>query len=296
MHTEPLTYVFIHGAWHGAATWDRIVPLMEDKGHRCVTLDLPGAGSKARKPASFFSRPIDRAAFAAEPSPNAGVTQAERTAAVLEVVRAAAGQSGSGQSGSGKVVVVGHSMGGVTLSAVAEAEPDLLQAAVYLAAFMLPPGMPAIELILHPRMASALVPPLLAADPNGVGALRIDTMSDDPDYSATLKAAFYGDVEDAQVATFRQTLHCDEPTQVVLQQTQVTRARFGRVARHYIICSEDMAMVPQGPEIIIPAVDDAMGNLTRVHTMATSHSPFLSQPEALADLLNEIGLATAVRQ
>lgn len=36
---------------------------------------------------------------------------------------------------------------------------------------------------------------------------------------------------------------------------------------------------------MIAAVDGAGGGGTRQHTLATSHSPVYSQPEALADLL-----------
>ena len=68
-------------------------------------IDLPGSGTNAASPVSFSARPFDPAAFATEPSPNAGVTQEDRTAAAIEAVKAAAAQ------GNGKVVLAGHSLG-----------------------------------------------------------------------------------------------------------------------------------------------------------------------------------------
>ena len=38
------TFVLVHGAWHGAWCWEKVVPLLEGAGHEVVTLDLPGHG------------------------------------------------------------------------------------------------------------------------------------------------------------------------------------------------------------------------------------------------------------
>ncbi|MEU8347139.1 alpha/beta fold hydrolase [Spirillospora sp. NPDC048832] len=36
------TFVLVHGAWHGPWAWDRVVPLLEDAGHRTINVDLHG--------------------------------------------------------------------------------------------------------------------------------------------------------------------------------------------------------------------------------------------------------------
>lgn len=126
MSKSNAAFVFVHGAWHNHATWDRVVPILNGLGFATETLDLPGAGVNARAPASFRRRPFDAAAFASEPSPNAGVTQEERTDAVIAAVEKAA------DAGNGKVVLVGHSLGGLTISDVAERIPTKLHALVYL--------------------------------------------------------------------------------------------------------------------------------------------------------------------
>lgn len=275
-------FVFVHGAWHSGATWAKVAPLLEAVGHSVFSPDLPGAGKHAKSPSALDADPFNPVAFATEPSPNARVTQEERTAAILETVKAAA------KAGNGKVVLVGHSLGGLTVSPVAEAAPELIHAAVFLTAFMLPPGMPAIAMIQHETMAEALVPGLFQADPEKVGALRLNPKSTDPDYVAGLKQAFYGDVDDAKINGFIKTLHSDEPVGVALVPSGITRENFGTLPRHYIRCASDRAITPDGQNVMIGAVDAAMGNRTNCHDLTSSHSPFLSQPEELAGILLEI--------
>ena len=35
------TFVLVHGAWHGAWCWQRLLPELDDLGHHAVTVDLP---------------------------------------------------------------------------------------------------------------------------------------------------------------------------------------------------------------------------------------------------------------
>lgn len=274
--------VLVHGAWHDHHTWDAVVPRLEAGGLRVKAVDLPGAGAAAPRPASFSERPLDPAAFGTEPSPNAGVTQEERTGAVIDAVRQLNAETG------GKAVVVGHSLGGLTVSAVVEEIADEVSAAVYLTAFMLPPGMLAVQMIQHELMAEALVPSLFMADPEQVGALRIDTGSTDPAYKARVKEAFYADLAEDQFEEALRHLHPDEPVQVAAVPSGVSSERFGRVARHYIECAEDRAITQAGQQEMVRLMDEALGSNTTVHHLNTSHSPFHSQPDALASLISGI--------
>jgi pimeloyl-ACP methyl ester carboxylesterase len=271
-------FVLVHGAWHGAATWSGVSPRLEARGHVAHALDLPGAGANAKLPSSYHRRPLDAAAFASEPSPNAGVTQEDRTRAVIAAIEAVRRQTGA------PVVLVGHSLGGATVTAVAEAIPDQLHAIVYLCAFMLPPGMPVIAMVQNPIM-EPLVPSLFLANPAEVGALRIDMRSEDSGYRDRIKLAFYGDAGPAEFAGILGQLHCDEPAAPALTPSAMTQERFGRVPRHYFRCLEDRAISIAGQDFMIAAVDAAMGNRTATRTFAASHGPYVSQPDALAEAL-----------
>ena len=282
MSATKAVFVLVHGGWHNHSAWDRVASILEANGFTALTLDLPGAGANAIAPTSLGLRPFDPAAFAAERSPVAGVTQEERTQAVVALVKEAA------SIGEGKVILVGHSAGGMTISAVAEEVPNLLLAVVYLAGFLVPNGMPLLAMLQHESMSSALAPSLFVGDPVAIGATRIHAGSTDGAYRSLLKASFYGDVPEAEFAHAASQLHCDESNAGALAPSQITRGRFGTVARHYIRCTQDRAVPLTGQDHMIATVDNAIGGTTRTHTLESSHSPFLSQPAALSKILIDI--------
>ncbi|MDQ0468460.1 alpha/beta fold hydrolase [Labrys wisconsinensis] len=290
MSAPKAAFVLVHGAWHNHSTWDRVTPILEAHGFAALTLDLPGAGVHAIAPTSLGRRPFDPAAFAAERSPVAGITQEERTQPVVALVRQAA------SLGDGKVVLVGHSAGGMTISAVAEQVPNLLHAVVYLAGFMVPNGMTLLELLPHETMSSALAPGLFVGDSAAIGATRIHAGSTDEAYRSLLRASFYGDVPDADFAHMASQLHCDESNAGALAPSAITPERFGRVQRHYIRCTQDRAVPLAGQDHMIASVDGTIGGKTTTHTLDSSHSPFLSQPAALSRILIDIGVRSPVER
>ncbi len=38
------TYILIHGSWHGAWCWHKVIPLLEASGHKVIAPDLPAHG------------------------------------------------------------------------------------------------------------------------------------------------------------------------------------------------------------------------------------------------------------
>ena len=104
------TYVLIHGSWHGAWCWYKIIPLLEQAGHKTIALDLPGHGRDwtAARDVSMQSY-VDSVCkiLDAQPEP---------------------------------VILVGHSRGGIVISQTAEYRPEKIQTLVYLAACLIPNG------------------------------------------------------------------------------------------------------------------------------------------------------------
>jgi pimeloyl-ACP methyl ester carboxylesterase len=290
MSKSKAAFVLVHGGWHNHSAWDKVTPILEAQGFSVLTPDLPGAGANAIAPSSLSRRPFDPAAFAAERSPMAGVTQEERTQAVVASVDEAAALS------DGKVVLVGHSAGGMTISAVAERVPNLLIAIVYLAGFMVPNGMTLLAMLQHEAMSSALSLGLFVGDPIAIGATRINPRSTDETYRSLLKASFYGDVSERDFAQAASQLHCDESNAGALSPSEITSGKFGTVRRHYIRCTEDRAVPLTGQDHMIAKIDDAIGGKTMTHTLNSSHSPFLSQPAALSKILIDIGVQSLAKQ
>lgn len=273
-HSNKPAFVLVQGGWHNRESWRQLMSELDGRGHASVATDLPGAGTD--------QPPLDPAVLGTEPSAVAGVTHAERTEAVVGAVREAAGK------GNGQVVLVGHSLGGATVSAVAEHVPDELKAIVYLAGLMAPDGMSAGELMGHEAMAGSEVMSMLVADPEVVGALRIDAGSSDPDYIALVRSALYGDLTDQQFEMARLCIHNDESAVLLAEPLNITVERFGTVDRHYIKCTNDRAIPPDAQDLMIRLVDAEMPTTTTVHTIDTSHNAAFSDPGGVADILSSI--------
>ena len=91
-------------------------------------------------------------------------------------------------------------------------------------------------------------------------------------------------------ATPISNVSCDEPAAVVVEPSPISATGFGRQPRYYIRCTQDRAIPLAGQDFMIDAVDAALGGETQVMTLDSSHSPFLSQPQTLADSLARIAL------
>ncbi|MBX5466919.1 MAG: alpha/beta fold hydrolase [Firmicutes bacterium] len=128
-------FLLIHGAWHGAWCWEKVVPLLEAKGHRAWAIDLPGHG--------------------ADPTPPGEVT----LKAYTDRIGAALAEWG------GPAILVGHSMGGVPIAQSAEQWPERVEALVYLTAFLLQDGQRMAD--VRPSAPGAPPPPYLEVSADG---------------------------------------------------------------------------------------------------------------------------------
>lgn len=103
-----MTFVLVHGAFHGAWCWDRVRPLLERAGHEVVAPTLTGLGERAD-----------------ELSPDVGLSTH-----VDDVVRSLE------EGDLADVVLVGHSYAGMILPGVAVQVPARIAHLVYLDAFV----------------------------------------------------------------------------------------------------------------------------------------------------------------
>jgi pimeloyl-ACP methyl ester carboxylesterase len=268
--------VLLHGAWHGSWGWATLTPHLVAAGRRVLAVDMSGHGLDARLPASATARPFDREAFASEPSPVADVTldtAAERLVGQLRAL---------GEP----VVLVGHSMGGTVVTAAAARAPELVEALVYVCAFMPASGVPAASYIRSPENEGERVAELAAADPAVVGALRLDVSSPDPAYRAGIKTAFYTDVPDAVFDASLRLLSTDFPMAIAAGATELTPDGWGSIPRTYVVCTLDEAIREPLQRRFVAEADAAFpGNPTRVVELATAHSPFLTMPAQLAEAI-----------
>ncbi|GAA3389464.1 alpha/beta fold hydrolase [Cryptosporangium minutisporangium] len=281
MSGDPAPLLLLHGFWHGSWCWSEVLPRLAAAGRRAAAVDMAGHGLRARRPAFARRSPADAQAQATEVSPVADVDLDHAGDLLIAQIQ----QLGGGRP----VVVVAHSAGGFVLTRAAQQAPELIAHAVYLAAFMPASGVPGIAYIQSPENAGELIGPSLRADPAAVGALRLDTSSSDADYQAQLRQAFYGDVDPDAADAAIGLLSPDAPAAIVTATTTLTSDGWGSVPRTYVTCEQDMAIRPTLQRRFIAEADAAYpGNPTTVVALDASHSPFLSMPERVADLVRTV--------
>ncbi|GHJ36624.1 alpha/beta fold hydrolase [Streptomyces sp. TS71-3] len=274
MHpTTPV--VLVHGFWHGSWCWSLVSEELASRGVASVAVDLDGHGLKSCSPRSRWQRPFDSAAFSEEPSPVAGITASSAATSLVEQVR----RIGGGRP----CLVVAHSAGGTVATAAAEQAPELFAELMYVAAFAPVGGKSQAEYTFLPENAGEMVVGGLSADPLSVGALRYD--AGDGDRRAAIREAFYNDVDDATAEAAISLLTADAPARVGFEQIRVTAERFGAVPHSYVVCSRDNAIRPALQRLMIRDVDAVSGEPTEVVEIDSSHSPFLSQPGVLAEVI-----------
>jgi hypothetical protein len=141
-------------------------------------------------------------------------------------------------------------------------------------------GQPAGMYIGLPECAGSMVADLHPADPAVIGAARIDT--GDRDRHAAIRETFYGDVDDITANAAIGLLSPDAPVGIPLEAFTVTPGRFGAIPHTYVTCAKDNAIPIALQRRFVEEIDAISSMPTAVVELDSSHSPFLSQPTALA--------------
>ena len=235
------TFVLVHGASHGSWCWDKVVPLLNAQGHEAIAVDLPGN--------TYGEFDVPHSEITLE-------TYAQHVCEVLDEIDE-------------PVVLVGHSLGGLTITQTAEYRPGKISSLVYLTAVLIGPGEARV--------------PLESRDPESIRkALHregISAVSDDLNTvtydEESVRNLFYNDCSDDDVA-WAQSMLAPQPASPLIDLMQTTEENFGRVPRVYIECLKDQAFSPEFQKQMYTKMP-----CQRVMTLDTGHSSFLSAPEAL---------------
>jgi pimeloyl-ACP methyl ester carboxylesterase len=265
----------VHGFWHGSWCWSTVAEQLAARGIPSVPVDLEGHGLRGPTPRARWTRPFDAAAFATEPSPVAAVTASSSAATLVRQLRAI----GAGQP----CLVVAHSMGGVVASLAAELAPELVAGLVYVAAYTPVNGLPAAFYNACPENTGEKVNRLITGDPAVVGAVRIDT--GDPDRRDQIKETLYNDVDDGTASAATALLSTDGPLGIPIEDLNVTERRFGSIPHTYVVCRQDNVLPIALQHLFIKEIDAVSTIPAIVTELDSSHSPFLSQPAALVEVI-----------
>ncbi len=224
----------VHGHWHGAWCWQRLIPKLEERGHQAVAMDLP-------------CETLD-----------AGCARnAEVVAAAL------AGHDDD-------LLLVGHSAGGLTIPIVAGAVP--VRRLIFIAALL-----PAVGYSLAQQFAAdpEIIDPAFAFTDDGDGFCSIDP--------ALAPGYFYNDCTEADAGWATARLRRQTMTTI----TEITPLQaWPDVPCTYIVTGRDRVITTSWQRRA--AHERLAANVAEFPS--SGHSPFLSRPAKLADVLSQIAV------
>lgn len=168
------------------------------------------------------------------------------------------------------VILVGHSMGGAAISAAAELQPVGLQRLIYVCAFL-------------PRTGDSVMSLAAMANENSP-QVQLDVSQDGLAATVTPPSIIDNFMHDCDVSVIVRNAQKfqAQALQPLNARIQLSATGFGQYPRDYIVCSEDRAVSADLQRLMLEATP-----CKRVAVLSSSHSPYASQPEALADLLHE---------
>lgn len=231
------SFVLVHGGCHAGWCWERVLGPLRAAGHDARAVDLPGR-------AGDDPRAADLAGYV-------------RT--VVEAIDAA------GEP----VVLVAHSMGGVTCGQVAEERTDDIATLIYVSAVV-------------PGAGEAGFPCFQTAGPESVLLQEGGIVFSADGALATIpaqaaRAAFYEGCADEDAAWAIERLE-PEPVAPLMEPLRLGSG-FACVDKHYIGATEDRAVPPEAQR---RWAERAGASFTAIES---DHSPFLSAVDPLVAML-----------
>ncbi len=235
------TFVLVHGAWQAPYVWTDVKTKLEKNGHTVILVQLPAHGDDSTLPAN--------------------TTMDSYRDKVVNAINAV----------NDNVVLVGHSMGGVVVTEVAEKIPGKIEKLVYIGAFVPANGQSLLDLALTDSQSQLGVSLLPSAD-----QLTLDVKHEN------IISIFCQDAPTDQQQLVLNKYRA-EPAVPFTNKVALTEANYGSVNKYYIHTAQDHAI---GAELQKSMVAGA--KITNEYSLNTGHSPFLSAPDDVAHLFMEI--------
>lgn len=277
------TFVLVPGAGATSFLWNPVVAELALRGHRALPVELPGHGFDTVFPPGYDC-PQDTAALASMPSPVAELLLRDYVEHTLAIVRRAAEH--------GPVVLVGHSMGGSTVTGVANAAPELLAHIVYVCAYCCV-ELPSVA-AYAPRPAdddilSIARKTVWIGDPRKTGTAR--TNPRDGGVVTIQHELLMADLDPVLApAVLNYALQPDESMRVMLADASVDRETWPRIPRTYVRTTADRVLPISLQDKMIGEADAlSPGSPFAVHTIDASHFVPLTQAAAVAEILAALG-------
>lgn len=247
--------ILIHGAWNRGACYDAVVPLLAARGYRVHAPDLTGHA------------PGDGGHLSV-------VDMAHYTRPVADILQAAEGRS----------ILVGHSMGGSSISWLAQHHPDRIAGLVYLTAFLTAPGVAPETFVLpgEPNRGTPDALDLVRPVDDGRG-LQADFTRPE-----RFRAVFMGDCPDDAMPPADQFVQTQ--TTIPFGTPNPMDDRALAIPRLYIEALDDVAI----PIAVQRQMQAEFPGPVAVVSLPASHAPYYSMPERLAGAIADFADAPVV--
>ncbi|KAG6552257.1 hypothetical protein Mapa_006107 [Marchantia paleacea] len=244
------TFVLVHGAGMGGWCWFKIMSELKQQGFDAVAIDLAAAGI----------HPADA---------NSVTTIAQLAQPLVDFVANFSDQN--------NLILVGHSMGGISISRAMELYPEKVQLAVYVAAVM-------------PLDGDNFYQTLTKESQNAKND-QITLVFTSPD-SAIPTSGFLKQENIKKVLLNRSPPEDVELVKLLyrpvafgptLDTIHLTPERYGVVEKHYIKLLDDFGFFPRDQQHNIDRNSEGLGS--NVYTIDSDHAVQLSHPKTLTDML-----------
>lgn len=280
------TFVFVGGNSAPSFFWTPVVRALSLLGHRAHPVEMPWHGLDAEFTMAY-QEPQDRTALHAQSSRIAKLTLADYAAAVVEVLRAVHRH--------GPVVLVGHSLGGTSVTLAANAAPELIDRIVYVSAICCTARKSALDYVLGPENQGSLglagnLPANELSEPATSNITHTNWRTGDRGYLDASRKATMAEASESQYLAALN--FCNQPIEnaaISLEDARGNPKTWGTVPRSYIRLTADRFNTPSNQDKMIADADAATpGNRFDVHDLDSSHNGFILDPTKLAAILDQL--------
>ena len=232
-------YLLVHGAWQGSGCWEKVASKLQAAGHFIITPELPWDNYIDKDDRYPFNVCIDH---------------------LVETIQDYE-----------SIIAVGHSIGGIFISQLAEAIPDRIVSLVFISGFLIPDGQCANDTasLMSDSLASRNMS--LSKDKNNIVLSK-----------KVLRDALYNDISDEDYL-FAEEQYCDQPLWTFQTPVSLTESRFGGIPKFYIECLKDNAIPVSAQRVM-----QESWKCQKTYSLNCSHSPFYSMPDELAGILEKL--------
>lgn len=248
--------VLVHGEGFGAWCWYKVIPHLEEVGLQPVALDLRGCG-------------IDHT------DTNSITTLADYTKPLIDYLEKLSEDE--------KVILVGHSCGGASVSYVMEHYPEKIAKAVFVSATMIMDGQRPFDVFAEElQLASAEV---------FMKESQLLLYGNGRDKSPTalvfgkeqIKGLYFNQSQSKDIALAAVSMR-PIPLPSIMEKLLLTPEKYGSVSRFYIQTLDDHMLSPDLQEKLVR--ENPPQGVYKIK--GSDHCPFFSKPLSLNKLLIEI--------